>query len=83
MSKFPTPTCEGFYWARLVLAEDPSVRSWQWEPVHVFDNILRPWCEADIETGEHMMVSVQGLEEAKNLEDFLWGPGIPVPEELK
>ncbi len=81
--RYPIPDHEGYFWAKLRAVENPDDRSSDWEVVYAFDNILRPWCEADIETGECMMVSVPGLEPAQSVEDFVWGPAIPKPEELR
>lgn len=83
MSKYPTPEQEGNYWAKLRLADDPDLNSKDWEVVQVFDNIARPWCEADIESGECMMVSVPGIEEAQLLDAFVWGPPVVKPVELE
>ena len=79
---YPTPETEGHYWAKLRLAEDPDHNSVNWEVVQVFDNIPRPWCEADIETGECMMVHVPGIEQSQALDAFVWGPPVPVPAAL-
>ena len=70
----PTPEQPGHYWAKLRLADNPDDNSVDWEVVQVFDNILRPWCEADIETGECMMASVPGILSAYPLDAFVWGP---------
>lgn len=80
--KYPTPEQEGHYWAKLKLAENPDNNSPDWEVVQVFDNILRPWCAADIETGECMLVFVPGIEESQLLDAFIWGPFVPKPEDL-
>ena len=79
---YPTPTEPGWYWAKLTAVENPDDRSSEWEAVRVWDNIMRPWCEADIESGECMMASVPGLEQCQPLEDFIWGPRITMPEDL-
>lgn len=47
MTAYPTPDREGHWWAKLKLAENPDDNSTGWEVVQVFDNIMRPWCEAD------------------------------------
>lgn len=82
MGRYPTPEHEGHWWAKLKLADNPADNSSQWEVVQVWDNILRPWCEADIETGECMMVSVPGLEGSQLIDAFVWGPPVPKPEGL-
>lgn len=79
----PTPTREGHFWAKLRLTDNDEDRSVDWEVVQVFDNIMRPWCEADIETGECMMASVPGLTGAHPLDAFVWGPAVIKPEGLK
>jgi len=83
MPKYPTPENEGHYWAKLKLADNPDNNSVNWEVVQVFDNIMRPWCEADLEGGEHMMVSVPGVSGGQLLDAFVWGPFIPMPPDLK
>lgn len=79
---YPTPEAEGWFWAKLRLAEEPDTNSSTFEPCFAFDNILRPWCEADIETGECMMVSVPGVERSYPLDAFVWGPQIIKPDGL-
>jgi hypothetical protein len=79
---YPIPTSEGHFWAKLRLCDNPDHRSVNWEVVQVFDNILRPWCEADIEGGECMMASVPGVEGAHPLDAFVWGPAVHMPAEL-
>lgn len=83
MGKHPIPELEGHYWAKLKLADNPDDNSVNWEVVQVFDNISRPWCEADIETGECMMVSVPGLSKSQRIDAFVWGPQVAMPDELK
>ncbi len=79
----PLPDREGHYWAKLKLADNPDDNSVDWEVVQVFENIAQPWCEADVLTGEHIMVSVPGIEGAQRLDAFVWGPFIPKPWELR
>ena len=74
--KHPTPEHPGHYWAKLRLADDPDHNSVDWEVVQVFDNIMRPWCEADIETGECMLAHVPGTSNPYPLDAFVWGPSI-------
>lgn len=83
MTKYPTPEKEGYYWAKLRLADNEDDNSIDWEVVYVFENISKPWCEADIESGECMMVSVPGLEGGQRIDAFVWGPTVVKPEELK
>ncbi len=80
---YPTPEVEGHYWAKLRLAENPDHNSASWEVVQVFENIQRPWCEADLETGECLMVSVPGIEGGQLVDAFVWGPPVVMPLELK
>ncbi len=85
MTKYPTPDHEGHFWAKLKLADAPEGEDWtshDWEVVQVFDNIIRPWCEADIETGECMMVHVPGVERSQAIDAFVWGPAVHKPAEL-
>lgn len=77
-----TPERPGHYWAKLKLADNPDHISSDWEVVQVWDNVLRPWCEADIETGECMMASVPGIEGGHLLDSFVWGPPVSKPESL-
>lgn len=78
----PTPDQEGHYWAKLERAKDPDNNSANWEVVRVFDNIMRPWCEADIEGGECQLVHVPGIERSQPLDAFTWGPQVPMPRAL-
>jgi hypothetical protein len=73
---------EGFYWAKLRLADNPDDNSSTWEVCFVFENISPPWCEADIESGECFMVSVPGLTPAQRVDAFEWGPAVVRPTEL-
>lgn len=82
MSKWLVPEAEGWFWAKLRLADNPEDNSPDWEVVYAFDNIMRPWCEADVETGECMMVSVPGVVGAQRIDAFVWGPAIARPAEL-
>ena len=79
MSRYPIPEQEGHWWAKLKLAENEDDNSPDWEVVQVFDNITRPWCQADIETGECMMAHVPGLEKTQLLDAFVWGPEVVKP----
>lgn len=83
MIKYPVPEDEGHYWAKLKLADNPNDNSVVWEVVQVFDNCQRPWCEADIETGEVMMASVPGVKDPQRIDAFVWGPRVEQPAELK
>ena len=78
-----TPEREGHWWAKLRLAENPDHNSADWEVVQVYDNILRPWCQADIESGECMLASVPGIERSYPLDAFVWGPPVHKPEDLR
>ena len=80
---YPTPTGEGHFWAKLKLAANPDHNSHTWEVVFVFENIAKPWCEADIETGEHLMASVPGIEGAQPIDAFVWGPPVTLPSDLR
>lgn len=82
MIGLPPPDQEGYYWAKLKLADNPDHNSVEWEVVRVFDNISRPWCEADIEGGECQLAHLPGLEQGQPLDAFVWGPAVPLPKEL-
>lgn len=74
MAKFPTPSSEGHFWAKLRLADDPDENSIDWEVVQVFDN-----------NGEGkfaFMASVPGIESGYPLDAFVWGPPVLKPEGL-
>ena len=72
----PTPDREGYYWAKLKLADNPDDNSVGWEVVQVFDNYLRPFTKAQIATGEAMLASLPGLEKSQPIDAFVWGPRI-------
>lgn len=81
--KYPTPEQPGHYWAKLKLADNPDHNSVSWEVVQVYDNYPRPWCEADIESGECMLACVPGIVEAQAIDLFVWGPKVTRPKELE
>jgi len=83
MPTYPTPTREGHYWAKLKLSDNPDLNSVDWEVVQVFENIARPWCQADVETGECLMAHVPGVERSEPVDAFVWGPPVPKPDVLK
>jgi hypothetical protein len=75
MSKYPTPTREGHFWAKLALHENDDLRSTDWEVVQVFDN-----------NGEGefaFLASVPGIEGGQPIDAFVWGPAVLKPEELR
>lgn len=75
MSRYPTPDREGHWWAKLRLHDDPELNSVNWEVVQVFDN-----------NGEGelaFMAAVPGVQSANRLDAFVWGPHVPMPEELQ
>ena len=79
MHRYPTPTKPGFYWAKLVHPNNmPPGEDWKsthWEVVAVWDNNS---------TGdEALAVHVPGLAETQWIPDFIWGPQVTRPEELK
>ena len=82
MSAYPMPDQEGHYWAKLEAHAERDLLSPDWEVVFVFDNIMRPWCEADIVGGECQMVSVPGIAGGQPLGAFAWGPRVLRPPEL-
>lgn len=74
----PTPTKEGFYWAKLVaptrVPPNETADDWKsvdFEPVEVFDN--------NGEGDEALMVMVIGRELSQHLHAFEWGHEIPKP----
>lgn len=71
--QYPTPTEEGFYWAKWRIAEDGSTTwikdtppSLKWEVVEVW----QPSGERD-----QFSVNVSGEEKLQSLDNFFWGPG--------
>lgn len=78
MPRFPTPTREGFYWAKLVHPSNmPEKEDWasqDWEVVHVWDN--------NGEGDETFGVSVPGISPTQWIPDFVWGPEVIKPKEL-
>lgn len=80
MPRFPTPTKEGFYWAKLVhpsrMPEGESWKSVDWEVVEVIINCIDP------EDDEHLGVFVGGVSPIQWVEDFVWGPEVVKPLEL-
>jgi len=81
MAKYPTPTHEGYFWAKLVHpSKMPAGEDWasfDWEIVEVHDN---NGCEED---GDKLGVFVPGIGPTQWLEDFIWGPEVKRPKELK
>jgi hypothetical protein len=75
MSRHPTPAREGHWWAKLRLHDNADLNSVNWEVVQVFDN-----------NGEGefaFMASVPGIEGAQPIDAFVWGPHVPMPEDLR
>jgi hypothetical protein len=73
MSKFPTPTEEGHYWAKLVQPyKMPDGEDWlsgRFEVVQVYDNNG---------TGEDQWrVAMCGIERGQLIDAFVWGPKVP------
>lgn len=79
MKPYPPPTSEGFYWAKLIHpSEMPPKEDWassDWEIVQVWDN--------NGEGDEAFGVSVFGVPKTQWIPDFVWGPRITKPTELK
>lgn len=75
MSKYPMPTAEGHYWAKLKTPtgypdeEADDLRSVHWEVVQVHDN--------NGEGDEKWGVAVPGLAITQWPLDFVWGPKVP------
>jgi hypothetical protein len=77
--KYPTPTREGFWWAKWRICDQDNheaqsyLPSDKWEVVFVFENCL------DEDDPEYLMVEVGGVAEGQSLENFIWGPGPLTP----
>lgn len=71
----PTPTREGFYWAKLLrpvgMPEREDWVSLEWEPVEVFDN--------NGEGDDSLRVFVGGIAKSQPLRAFEWGDEIIPP----
>lgn len=77
MKIYPTPVCEGHWWAKLKLPDQPSNEDWastDWEVVQVFDN--------NGDDDEAYMVFVPGVPRPQVLDAFVWGPPVHKPTEL-
>jgi hypothetical protein len=81
MSKYPTPTGEGFYWAKLIhptrMPEGEDWKSIDWEVVEVIIN------GGDEDDDDYLGVFVGGVGPMQCVEDFVWGPYVLKPKELK
>jgi hypothetical protein len=79
MAKYPTPTKEGHYWAKLVHPSGmPEGEEWQstdWEVVAVWDS--------NGEGDEEFTVHVPGVGPTQWIPDFIWGPEVIKPTELR
>ena len=79
--KYPTPNHEGFFWAKLVhpseMPESEDWKSFDWEIVEVHDN------NGSEEDGEKWGVFVGGIGPTQWVQDFIWGPEVIRPKELK
>lgn len=81
-SKYPTPTAEGFYWAKWRIADEGTPEGEQqtpsdsWEVVDVYEN------SADEKSPEHLRVHVSGQPRSQSLGNFIWGPQVDLPAEL-
>lgn len=75
-SSYPTPTNEGFYWAKWRIAEDDThegedlTPSETWEVVEVWEN------HTDASAPEYLKVHVPGVRECQSIENFVWGPEV-------
>lgn len=76
MSKYPVPSGEGHYWAKLIHPsgvpenEIDSLRSTDWEVVAVYEN------GGDPADGDFYRAFVPGISATQALEDFIWGPRV-------
>jgi hypothetical protein len=79
MKPYPAPTKEGWYWAKLVHpSQMPSGEDWasrDWEVVEVWDN--------NGEGDETYAVHVTGIGPPQWIPDFIWGPEVIKPKELR
>lgn len=77
--KYSTPRSPGFFWAKLIHpSEMPEGEDWSsshWEVVEVFDN--------NGEDEEEFGVFVGGIGPIQWVQDFIWGPEVIKPKELK
>jgi len=79
MKPYPAPTKPGFYWAKLVHPSNmPAKEDWAslgWEVVEVVDN--------KGEGDERLGVAVGGISPTQWVPDFIWGPEVIKPDELR
>lgn len=79
MSKYPPPNREGHFWAKLVHPfNQPEGEDWKsitWEVVAVWDN--------NGEGDEIFTVHVPGIGPSQWIPDFIWGPEVIKPVDLK
>lgn len=79
MAKFLTPDHAGHFWAKLKIPTgEPEGEEWtspDWEVVQVNDN----YGEGD----ERWSVAVPGVPVPQWLPDFVWGPEVVRPDELR
>lgn len=81
MKPYPMPQKPGFYWAKLVhpanMPEGEDWKSSDWEVVEVIENCI------DETDPEYLGVFVPGISPMQWRPDFIWGPEVIKPEELK
>jgi hypothetical protein len=72
--RYPTPTEEGFYWAKFIHPTRGDVAPYSdWEVVGVFENDP---------SRSDLRVYVGGEEPGKDLDAFVWGPHVSRPADL-
>lgn len=81
MPRYPSPSNPGHYWAKLVhpsrMPEGEDWASVDWEVVQVFENCI------DRDDPEYLGVHVPGVKFAQWVPDFLWGPAVLMPADLR
>jgi hypothetical protein len=82
MKPHPEPKREGWFWAKLVHPRNmPSHEDWashDWEVVEVIENHID-----EDDDGEKWAVFVGGIGPLQWTADFIWGPEVIKPDELK
>lgn len=79
MKPYPEPNKEGHFWAKLVhpsnMPDNEDWASFDWEVVQVNDN--------NGVGKEEYSVAVPGVPTTQWRENFIWGPEVIRPDELK
>ena len=72
------PKAKGFYWGKWRIKDPGTVDENEspgneWEVMHVVVNCI------DEDDPEYLMVMVPGVAKWQSLENFVWGPEVPLP----